>query len=164
MKNLLTHTFTFILAVSILLLASCEQENLSAETGVAPGGGTLTGFKAYTLEASTPDDVYGRIVFWKESTGNTLVEIGLYNTDDDTQYTTGIFTGKAADGSSTKVVPLYSINGASGEFSTHKFYVITDKAFYGSLSTMNAHVSVYKGADLVTAGDLGANADPVEEN
>ncbi len=167
MKNIFVQKLKFMLAVSmfISIFVACEQENLEPEMQVAPGGGTLTGFKAYTLDSiPAMNEVYGRIVFWKESTGNTLVEIGLYNTEEGIDYPTGVYTGKAADGSVTKLIPLYSVNGASGKFKTHKFYIITDKTFYEKLSTYNAHVDIYKGTDLITIGDIGANADPIDEN
>jgi hypothetical protein len=144
-------------------LTSCEQENVEPELGAADGGGTLTTYKAYALESQGGSLVYGRIVFWKGNAKNTLVQISLYNTAGAETYPSGIYEGASEDASPIQLVPLYTINGSTGEFSTHKFFVIDDEEFYGNLGTYNAHVSIFLGTDLVAAGDVGTNAEPVAE-
>ena len=156
--------FLYIAALFLLLTnAACEQENLEPELAVAPGGGTLTGYSAYTISAATADDVYGRVVFWKSNTGGTLVQISLYNTAEGVDYTTGIFDGTVADGATTKLMDFYTISGATGEFSTHKFFVIENKDFYSSLTDLDGHVKILSGADVIASGDVGLNATPVEK-
>jgi hypothetical protein len=153
----------FILSVSIL--TSCEQAGVEPSLGVAPGGGTLTSYKAYTISyVAGPDEVHGRVVFWKESTGRTLVQVSLYNTAEGTTYAAGIFSGTASSGSDTKIQDLYTISGATGEFETHKFFVIDDDDFYSTLSTFDAHIQVMSSDedDLIASGDVGMNAAPVE--
>jgi hypothetical protein len=165
MKNQMKSHISLVSLLLILnVFTACEQEGVEPSLQVAPGGGTLTSYSAYTISyVAGPDDVYGRIVFWKESTGKTLVQVSLYNTVEGTSYTTGLFSGTAASGSGNKVQDLYTISGATGEFETHKFFVIADADFYGSLSSLDAHIKILSASDLIASGDVGVNATPVEK-
>lgn len=151
-----------MLIPAIFLFTSCEQENVEPELAAAPGGGTLTVYKAYTLD-SIPgqNNIYGRVVFWRDNTKKTLVQVSLYNTASANVYPTGIYTGKAEDDLLTELQPLYSISGSTGEFGTSKFYVITDKTFFDNLDAFNAHVKVLLQSTVIASGDIGENATPV---
>lgn len=149
------------LCLIITLITSCEQENPEPEMNAAPGGGTISTYKAYTLDAVTAADISGRVVFWQDNNNNTLVQISLYNTEKDALYPTAIFDGAVAEASATKLEPLYDVDGTTGAFSVSKFYIINDKDFFTSLTTYDAHVSVLLGDDIVATGDVGANATPV---
>lgn len=149
------------LCLIIPLITSCEQEELEPEMNAAPGGGTISTYKAYTIDATPGSEVNGRIVFWQDNAGNTLIQLSLNNTDEGTSYPSAIFDGAAAEASTTKLEPLYDIDGATGSFTTSKFYIISDKEFFDSLDTYDAHVSVLLGDDIVATGDVGVNAEPV---
>jgi hypothetical protein len=153
--------------IILATLLSCEQATVTPKLATAPGGGTLSAYKAYTLDSIVgQNNVYGRIVFWKDNANNTLVQISLYNTSKDTAYPTGIFKGIAAAGPVDELMPLYSIDGTTGEFGTSKFYVIGDKNFYSSIDKLDAHIRILVGAALVASGNVGSNSKPVatEEN
>lgn len=154
--------------VALLLIFSCEQERLEPELGVAPGGGTLTTFMAYTIDSTDPDgsNVYGRIVFWKDNLNRTLVQVSLYNTVPDLLHPALILGGSTATAGAT-LITLDNVSGNTGELNNSKFYIITDTAFYGSLDSLNAHINIYlSGSDdtIVASGNLGANAAPVASN
>lgn len=153
----------FTMMAAVALLTSCEQQNYEPNFTVAPGGGTVTTFKAYTLTSSSGDNIYGRVVFYKYSEKVTLVQIGLYNTSASSSYTAAIFGGKVSGGASTALVTLYNVDGATGAFGTSKFFVINTEGFYDNLESYNANVKVMLSASTVSAGDIGVNADPVEE-
>jgi hypothetical protein len=148
----------------IFLITSCEQEEAVVELNTAPGGGTVSTYKAYELDAMTEDEVYGRIVFYKDNSGYTLVQVSLYNTDEETEYPTKVFSGTIETEAPETIMPLYAINGSTGEFATSKFYVIEDKTFYDGLTDLNAHLKVMMGDDIIAAGNIGKNATPVAES
>jgi hypothetical protein len=162
-KATLIHLIAAVFA--LISLTSCEQDNVEPELNVAPGGGTLSTYKAYTLEpVAGMGNVYGRIVFWKDNANNTLVQVSLYNTENDLLYPSGVYSGDANEVSPDQLMSLYSIQGSTGEFSTSKFYVIKDKTFYDGLDTYDAHISIFSGTDAVAIGDVGANATPVAKS
>jgi len=155
---------SFAAFVFLFIATSCEQDKVEPELNTAPGGGTLSAFKAYTLAATDAQDIHGRIVFWKDNADNTLVQISLYNTIETDFYPSGIFDGESDEASETELVSLYAVNGATGEFSTSKFFVINDKTFYDELDSFDAHVQVFLGDDAIAIGDVGVNATPVDED
>jgi len=147
----------------LVVLLSCEQATVTPELATAPGGGTLSVYKAYTLDAAPGQgNVYGRIVFWKDNANNTLVQISMYNTSKNTGYPTGLYKGSTAAGSGTELISLYSLDGATGEFGVSKFYVIGDKSFYKGLDALDAHVRIMAGSTLIASGNVGSNSKPVE--
>lgn len=151
-----------LLLSALVFLSACEQNKYEPNTSVAPGGGTITTFKSYTLTSASGATVYGRVVFYKYSAAVTLAEIGLYNTTSGTAYTASIYEGKAA--TATKVLkPLDAISGATGEFSGNKFFTINEAGFYDKLSSYNASVKVMTGTKVVASGDIGGNAAPVAQ-
>lgn len=168
MKNTIIMRALIIVSALALagILASCEQENYEPATSALPGGGTVTTYKAYALGAADPqgDNIYGRIVFYKYSATVTLVQMGLYNTDSETSYVSEIYSGALAEGSTTVSRTLDNVDGESGAFATFKYFTITDETFFDDLNAYDAHVQVKAGALMVAAGDIGANAAPVEEN
>jgi hypothetical protein len=149
-----------ITLAALTALVSCEQTSVEPQLNAAPGGGTLSSYKAYTLEAQTPGNIYGRVVFWKDNASNTLVQVSLYNTTNDTPYPTGLYTGSIGDAGS-ELISLYAVDGTTGEFGTSKFYVIGDKDFYSSLDELDAHIRITAGATLVATGNVGSNSEPV---
>ncbi|MBT1685065.1 hypothetical protein [Dawidia soli] len=149
------------LCLVVTLITSCEQEELEPEMNAAPGGGTISTYKAYTIDAAPGSEVHGRIVFWQDNAGHTLIQLSLTNTDEGTSYPSAIFDGAVAEASTIKLEPLYDIDGATGSFNTSKFYIISDKEFFESLDTYDAHVSVLLDDDIIATGDVGVNADPV---
>jgi len=150
--------------VSMLLLeTACEQEKYEPNLTAAPGGGTVSVYKAYTLTSNDSRAVYGRIVFWKDNSGYTLAQVGLYNTTKAESYTSAIFSGKLAGASTTKLMSLDAVNGETGAFANSKFFVIADKTFYDKLESYNANVKIMVGAATIASGDIGSNADPVAE-
>ena len=165
MKNINVRTnkivSTILLAGLMVILIACEQEGVTPELNAAPGGGTISTYKAYALDSKSTDNVYGRVVFWKDNAKHTLVQISLYNTEDEEVYPTGIYVGTADAGSTTPLLPLYSIDGTTGEFGTSKFYVINDNDFYDNLTGLDAYVRILSGTDLVASGNVGSNAEPV---
>lgn len=160
MKKIFNGTAACFIAI---ILFSCEQENYEPNMTAAPGGGTVTTFKAYSLSSTTADGIYGRIVFYKYSSKVTLVQIGLYNTAEASNYSARIFGGKVIGGSSTTLISLYDVDGKTGAFKTSKFFTINTENFYDNLEAYNANVKVTLSASTVSAGDIGANADPVAE-
>lgn len=146
------------------LLTSCEQADAVVELQTAPGGGTISTYKAYELTAATEDDVYGRVVFYKDNAGNTLVQVGMYNTEAGVEYDNGVFSGALDAETATEIMPFYPVDGSTGAFSTSKFYVIGDKTFFDGLAEFDAHFKLMKGAELVSIGNIGMNATPVAES
>ncbi|MVM28726.1 hypothetical protein GO755_01685 [Spirosoma sp. HMF4905] len=149
---------------AVIFLSSCEQNKYEPNTSVAPGGGTVTTYKSYTLTSASGATVYGRVVFYKYNSSVTLVEIGLYNTVSGTSYTSSIYQGKLSDNATTALKPLDAISGATGEFSSNKYFTINEAGFYDKLSTYSANVKVLSGTTLVASGDIGANAAPVAQS
>ncbi|QMW00189.1 hypothetical protein [Spirosoma foliorum] len=149
---------------ALIFLSSCEQNKYEPNTSVAPGGGTVTTYKSYTLTSASGATVYGRVVFYKYSSTVTLVEMGLYNTTTGTTYASSIYQGKLADNSSTALKPLDAISGATGEFSSNKYFTISEAGFFDKLSTYSANVKILSGSTLVASGNIGANATPVAQS
>lgn len=162
MKTIFNRTITLLLTATVLF-ASCEQENYEPNLTAAPGGGTVTTFKAYTLGSTTLEDIYGRVVFYRYTDKVTLVQIGLYNTDEESSYTASIFNGDLIGASTEELVALDNVDGATGAFSTSKFFIINGAGFYDGLGDYDANVKVMLSASVVSEGDIGANAEPVEE-
>ena len=148
----------------VVLLSSCEQNKYEPNTTAAPGGGTVTTYKSYTLTSATGSTVYGRVVFYKYNSSVTLVEIGLYNTTSGTSYASSIYQGKMAAGSTTALKPLDTISGATGEFASNKYFTINEAGFYDKLSTYDASVRIMSGTTLAASGNIGANAAPVAQS
>jgi hypothetical protein len=164
--NIIFRALIIVAALAIAgILASCEQEYFEPNTSVMPGGGTVTTYKAYSLGTADPDgdDVYGRIVFYRYSSSVTLVQMGLYHTDPETEYVSEIYSGALADGSTTVSRTLDKVNGESGAFVTFKYFTISDAAFFDGLNDYDANVKVMLGTTVVVAGDIGSNAAPVEQ-
>lgn len=162
MKTILNKRMILLLMV-IAVLSSCEQENYEPNLTVAPGGGTVTTFTAYTLSPTTADNVYGRIVFYKYSSKVTLVQVGLYNTSEDQSYSAAIFPGELVGGASASIIELDEVDGATGAFGTSKFFTIDSEGFYDQLSGYDANVKIMLASATVSEGDIGANAEPVDE-
>ena len=157
-----------VLFLAVVALLSCEQERLGPELETAEGGGKLTTYTAYTIDATDPSgsNVYGRVVFYKTTLDQTLVQISLYNTISGFMHPALIVEGAAGTGTTT-LIALDNIDGSSGEFMTSKFFVITDTSFYDSLETLDANVSISLSPTddtIVAVGDIGINAEPVETN
>lgn len=166
MKKYIQSTFLLVLVFGLF---SCEQERLEPILTTAEGGGTLNEYVAYDIPSTDPagSNVYGRVVFYKTTLNQTLVQISLYNTIDDLMHPALVLAGPTGTNTST-VLALDNIDGNTGEFSESKFFIITDTAFYDSLegeaANLDAHVSIYlSDADdtVVAAGDIGINALPV---
>jgi hypothetical protein len=152
----------------LLIITSCESDKLDANLTTAEGGGTLTSYIAYTLDATDPSgtNVYGRVVFWKNSLEQTLVQVSMYNTVSEEIYPALILDGNIGTEVST-LEDLGAISGDTGELSESKFYVINDTTFYDSIVTLDAHLNIYVSdtdSTIVASGGLGANATPVEQN
>jgi len=166
MKDIYRFNIILIGAVYVLLLffiTSCEQEEAVVELNTAPGGGTVSTYKAYSLDAVTEDDVYGRIVFYKDNSNYTLVQVSLYNTDSEADYITTLFSGSSEVENPAELLDLYTVDGETGEFSPSKFYVIKDKTFFDGLTEYDAHLKIMVAETLVSIGNLGKNATPVAE-
>ncbi len=148
----------------LIFLSACEQNKYEPNTTVAPGGGTVTTYKSYTLTSATGATVYGRVVFYKYSSTVTLVEMGLYNTVSGTSYASSIYEGKVSESSAKALKPLDTISGATGSFSTSKYYTISEAGFYDKLSAYNANVKIMSGTTLVASGNIGGNATPVAQS
>jgi hypothetical protein len=155
--------FGLFYVLLLMFLTSCEQEGAVVELNTAPGGGTVSTYKAYTVDAATEDDIYGRIIFFKDNADYTLIEVSLYNTEEGTDYSTTLFNGAADMVDPTPVKELYNVDGATGEFGPSKFYVISDKTFFDGLADFDAHLKITAGETLVSAGNIGKNATPVAE-
>ncbi len=111
---------SLVLILTTMFLSSCEQTNYDPIMTVAPGGGTVSTYKAYTLASADSKNIYGRVVFYKYSTAVTLVQIGLYNTAGSATYTSSIFQGALAGSSATVLKPLDTVSGATGAFASNK--------------------------------------------
>ncbi len=174
MKFLKNTFIALTICVAGIATTSCEQESFDPLLTTEPTAGTLTNFKAYTLDSLSgiADSTYGRVVFWEALDGTTLVQLSLYNVPDTAVFPSSIMSGAMMDSLETELMPLYDITNTGegytfGEFSTNKYYVISDASFFSSLDTYDAHVVVRRsGTDdtIITAGDVGMNAMPVEEN
>ena len=142
-------------------LFSCEQTNYQPNMSAAPGGGTVTTYKAYTLTSTDTTIIYGRVVFYKYSSSVTMVQMGLYNGADGSKYDSSIFPGKVGGATATPLKKLDIVSGETGEFATSKFFVINEAGFYDKLDTYNANVAVMAGTAIVASGNIGANAVPI---
>lgn len=155
-----------------LLSAACSQEDLDAELEIADGAGTLTTYKAYTIDslAGSGMSVYGRAVFWKGLDGTTLLQISLYNVTEGADFPAGIFSG-ALPGTS-EIIALYDIANTGegygfGEFSVSKYFTIEDESFFDDLDSYNANIQIMlsdTNQTVIAAGNIGINADPVESS
>ena len=164
-------TYITKLSLITLLLAfcsSCEQERIQPELNTVGGGGELNTFTAYTINSMrlSGSNVSGRIVFWKTSLNQTLIQVSLHNTISGTTYPTFILEG--AIGTEVNIIrTLDSVSGDTGEFSENKFFVIADTDFYDSIPTMDSHINIQLSSTdntIVASGNLGANANPVDLN
>ncbi|UII28741.1 hypothetical protein LVD15_10035 [Fulvivirga maritima] len=158
-------TIAIFIVATTIIFSSCEQERLEPITTAANGGGAVESYYAYEIDSMVGQgtNVYGRIVFWKDQGGNTLIQVALHNTIDDTDYPTSILAG--SKGSDTEeILSLYEVNGNSGEFRESKFYVIGDSEYFDNILLMNAHINIYLTEDkntIVASGNLGVNNTPV---
>lgn len=163
-----TYIRSIALFFTLALFVSCEQERLEPASEVAPGGGTLSQFMAYSIAATDPDgsNVNGRIVFWKGKLNQTLVQVSLYNTVPDLQHPVLILNGPTGTASET-MIDLSTVSGDTGELGESKFFIIDAAAFYDSIATMDSHISIFLSENddtIVATGNLGANAEPVDMN
>lgn len=168
MKTYINSLRPFILLGTILwvaaLLTACEQQNFEPNANVAPGGGTVSTYKSYTLTAADNKNIYGRVVFYKYNTSVTLVQMGLYNTATGTSYAAAIYPGAVTASAATPLKPLDAVSGATGGFSTNKYYTISEAGFYDKLNTYNANVKIMAGSTVVATGNIGSNAAPVAQS
>ncbi|MBT2162097.1 hypothetical protein [Zobellia barbeyronii] len=165
MKTYKTIILIFTVALGLL---SCEQERLEPVLTTAEGGGTLSTYLAYTIESTDPSgsNVYGRVVFYKTTLNQTLVQVSLNNTVEDLMHPALILDG-AIGTETTTVTTLDTVDGSTGEFASSKFFVITDETYYDAIETMDTHINIYLSATddtIVASSDLGLNAEPVESN
>jgi hypothetical protein len=157
---------SILLVLTVALMMACNQEVLEVKTNTALGGGTLTKYTAYTIASTTPSNVYGRVVFWKDSENKTLVQVSLYNTIKGQMHPVSL-KGGTTDIPTEQILAFYDVSGDTGEFSTSKFYIIPDINFSSSLKDLSAHVTIYLSAadkTIVAAGNVGKNAVPVASN
>lgn len=157
-----------VFTVLLVTFGSCDLERLESAQEVAEGGGTLDTFTAYTINATDPmgSNVNGRIVFWQTALDQTLVQISLFNTIDGVLHPAILVEGASGVGTTT-MMTLDEVDGTTGELSISKFFLIADTAFYDSVTSLDAHVSISLSstdATIVATGDIGANADPVDSN
>ncbi|WAC13069.1 hypothetical protein [Dyadobacter pollutisoli] len=145
------------------LLTSCEQQDYPPNLSTAPGGGTVSTYKAYTLAAADTAKIYGRVVFYKYNKTITLVQMGIYNGAAGSTYTAAIFPGKVTAAPATALKVLDTVAGATGAFATSKYFSISEEGFFDKLDTYNANVTIKLGATTVASGDIGANAAPIAE-
>ncbi len=162
-----------VVTLLLLVFSSCELERLESAQEVADGGGTLTNFKAYTLDATDPatNNVFGRIVFWETTLNQTLVQISLQSpefadlyditTPSDVVYPSAIMAD-AVGVETTTSMSLYDVEFYAsaytttdaegeettafnyyGEFGESKFFIIDDADFYGSIEDLDSHVNIY---------------------
>ena len=148
----------------VALFTSCEQQNYEPNFTVAPGGGTVSTYKSYTLSSATGASVYGRVVFYKYNSSVTLVEMGLYNTTKGATYTASIYEGKLAESSTKVLKTLDALSGDTGAFSSNKYYTVNEAGFYDKLTTYNANVKVMSGTTVLANGNIGGNATPVAQS
>ncbi|MUH36679.1 hypothetical protein D9O36_12570 [Zobellia amurskyensis] len=166
MKTYKTIILIFTVALGLL---SCEQERLEPVLTTAEGGGTLSTYLAYTIESTDPSgsNVYGRVVFYKTTLDQTLVQVSLYNTVDGLMHPALILDGASGTETTTTITALDTIDGSTGEFASSKFFVITDESYYDAIETMDAHINIYLSPTddtIVASSDIGLNAEPVESN
>lgn len=166
MKSIL-NPVRFIPVIGIVLLTllntACEQQNYEPNANAAPGGGTVSTYKAYTLTAADGKGINGRVVFYKYSSLVTLVQMGLYNTVSGTSYSAAIYPGVVTVPSVTPLKTLDAVDGATGAFATNKYYTINEAGFFDKLSAYNASVKIMAGSTPVATGNIGANAAPVAQ-
>ncbi|UXP32674.1 hypothetical protein N6H18_01680 [Reichenbachiella agarivorans] len=171
MKNTFKHIYTLLAVVAVGFLSSCEYDPAEPALEIANGAGTLTTYKAYTLDsiAGQNTEVYGKVVFWKSLDNKTLVQISLYNISESAEHASAILSGAFMTGG-TELMSLYTITNTGegydfGEFSTSKFYIIDDAAFFEELDTYDASIQIFMSPTdntVISGGDIGLNADPVE--
>jgi hypothetical protein len=155
--------FGIFYVLLLLILTSCEQEGAVVELNAAPGGGTVSTYKAYSVAPATDAGIEGRIVFYKDNSDYTLVQVSLKNTVEGTDYITTLYDGDVEMAEPTVVKELYLVDGATGEFAPSKFFIISDKTFFDALGELDAHLKIVAGETLVSAGNVGKNASPVAE-
>ena len=157
-----------VFTILLIAFSSCDLERLESAQEVAPGGGTLDTYTAYTINATDPmgSNVNGRIVFWKTDLDQTLVQISLYNTVPDFLHPALLLEGPVGSGGPI-MLTLDEVSGDTGELEENKFYLISDTSFYEGIPAMDSHINIYLSDTddtIVATGDLGVNADPVETN
>ncbi|QJD79110.1 hypothetical protein [Spirosoma rhododendri] len=166
MKRYTNLSFSLLAGILIALIGlttACEQTNYEPLSNAAPGGGTVSVYKAYSLTGVSGSAVYGRVVFYKYSSSVTLVQMGLYNTASGTSYASSIYQGALTASSTTALKPLDAVSGATGAFATNKYYTISEAGFFDKLSTYNANVKIMAGSAVIASGNIGANATPVAQ-
>ncbi|PRY37100.1 hypothetical protein CLV58_111138 [Spirosoma oryzae] len=166
MKRYINLSFSLLAGILFILIGlttACEQTNYEPLSNAAPGGGTVSVYKAYSLTGVGSSTVYGRVVFYKYSSSVTLVQMGLYNTASGTSYTSSIYQGALTANSTTALKPLDVVSGTTGAFATNKYYTITDANFFDNLGTYNANVQIMTGGAVVASGNIGVNATPVAQ-
>jgi hypothetical protein len=167
MKTYITRLF--LIAAVLLVFSSCDLERLEAETATAPGGGTLTEFTAYTIDSTdnpVGSNVSGRVVFWKTSLNQTLVQVSLSNTVPGLLHPVLVLEG-AVGSDGVTMLTLDEVSGDTGELSESKLFLISDTGYYDTILTMDSHISIYLSPTediIVATGDLGINAEPVDSN
>ena len=149
-----------VVLLGTVLFTACEQKNFEPNYNAAPGGGTLSTYKAYTLTSTVSQGIYGRVVFYKYNATTTLVQMGLYNTTKGVTYSSSIYSGALATNPTTALKPLDTISGETGAFATNKYFAINEAGFYDKLDALNASVRVMA-TTMVASGNIGSNAKPV---
>ena len=162
------YIFKIFTALAVITWTACDQERLEPVTSVADGGGTLTSYMAYTVDSiqGQRSNVYGRIVFWEDNPGKTLIQVSLFNTIENVVHPAMIVEGTTGQGGAV-LTELAHISGSTGELSEHKFYVINDLDYYDLLPDLNAHINIYMSQTdntIIATGNLGLNAEPIEQN
>ena len=165
MKKLLK---IFTITIGIALIGwSCSEDRLEPVLTVAPGGGLVSQYTAYTIDSvAGQSSVYGRVVFWLDNAGNTLIQLALHNTSDGGLHPSSVFGGSITVPGAELMV-LDDVDGDKGEFISNKFFVISDETFYANLDSYDAHINIYRSSTdmtIIATGDIGLNADPVETN
>lgn len=155
--------------VSLFFMVSCSNddgtivppEDPDMEEPEEDEPTTETDSKTYTLDAVANPDISGTAKFVTFSNDSTVVELDLEGTTDGNMHPAHIHFNTAAEGGDI-ALDLESVNGATGESSTHVTELNDGTAItYDELLEYDGYINVHLSADelgtLVAQGDIGQN-------
>ena len=141
---------------------SAEDLSIISQTDI--GANELTGnSETYPLDSVAIPAISGTVTFAERQSGETLVTVALDNTPEDGTHPAYLYDNTAVEGSSTVVLNLTPVNGATGTSLTNVATLNDGTPIpYESLVRYDGYLGVYQEEDdtspVVAQGDIGGNA------
>ena len=141
-----------------------SAEDLSIVSLTDIGANELTGVsETYLLDSVAVPAINGTVTFAERKSGETLVTVALDNTPANGAHPAFIYNNTAAEGGSTVVVDLTSVDGATGISQTNVASLndgtpIAYEDFIRYDGYLNVQLSEEDLSTIVAQGDIGGNA------